>query len=115
MTLQVDTHPGVEIQYNGYELFRTIDNPIAQTFAPQIVILGQEGVRIFHDRPPQPYVEGSWGDTDVAKVIESYIQTLRTDVSRKTVHINTPTTKKTIEKKPYLCPIKKWIKKLFKR
>jgi hypothetical protein len=62
--------PAVSYLYVG-----TFDNPIEQTFKTSIIFVFGES-RIFHEMPPQPYVNGTWNDSDVQKAIEKHLKSL---------------------------------------
>lgn len=75
MKYTVSTHEGVIIDNPTIEVQGTFDNPNNETFTPRIVFVFGES-RIFHELPPQPYVDGTWNDSDVEKSIELHLKTL---------------------------------------
>lgn len=75
MKYTVSTHEGVVIDNPSIEVQGTFDNPNDETFKPNIVFVFDES-RIFHELPPQPYVDGTWNDGDVEKAIENHLKTL---------------------------------------
>jgi hypothetical protein len=60
------------------ELDYTVDNPKNETFMPVIVLVDKinPAIRIGHELPPQPYVEGTWTDEDVENAIQEYIKSI---------------------------------------
>jgi len=75
MKYTVNTHEGVVIDNSTIEIVGTFDDPINETFKPSIVFVFGES-RIYHELPPQPYVNGTWNDEDVKLAIENHLKTL---------------------------------------
>lgn len=75
-TFSVETHPGVTISNPDIELIQTIDTPNAETFTPCVVIHSGANVAIYHELTPQPYVNGTWEDSDVTTAITQYFLSL---------------------------------------
>jgi len=75
MKYTVNTHQGVVIDNPTIEIVGTFDNPINETFTTSIIFVFGES-RIFHEMPPQPYVNGTWNDEDVDKAIEKHLKSL---------------------------------------
>jgi hypothetical protein len=75
MKYQVNTHKGVVIDNPSIEIVGTFDNPIEETFTPSIIFAFGEN-RIFNEMPPQPYINGTWNDSDVDKAIEKHLKSL---------------------------------------
>ena len=75
MKYTVNTHEGVVIDNPQIEVIGTFDDPIKETFTPSIIFVFGES-RIFHELPPQPYVNGTWDDSNVELAIENYLKTI---------------------------------------
>lgn len=73
MTIQLESHPGVTLLDPEWTVISTLDDPIAETFAPTIVLSDGERVRIAYTLPPQPYVLGTWTDADVLASVAKHL------------------------------------------
>lgn len=74
-----ETHKGVIIENPTYEILpETVDNHIKETFSPAIIVGSEKSnnIAIYHRLPPQPYVNGTWGDEDVVNAVENHLKTL---------------------------------------
>ncbi|MCW5900475.1 MAG: hypothetical protein KIT10_14520 [Flavobacteriales bacterium] len=76
MRLQLDTHPGVILEDPEWQVLHTVDRPAEQTFTPTIVLDCGPNLRVLHRLPPQPYVNGTWGDEHVSAAVQAYLPTL---------------------------------------
>ena len=74
-TFEVDTHPGVTIVNPEIEIIQTIDKAQDKVFVP-CVIIHAENINIYHELPPQQYVNGTWEDEDVINAVTIYFQAL---------------------------------------
>ena len=75
-TYTVNTHPGLQMINPNYEINQgTKDFFKDKTFQPSITfVIGNS--RIFHQLPPQPYVNDSWDDAIVESAIENYLKSI---------------------------------------
>lgn len=76
MTIELESHKGVKMVNPTVELISTLDNPIKETFTPELVFVDGDRIRISHTMPPQPYVKGTWTDEDVDNAINKYLQSI---------------------------------------
>lgn len=75
-TYTVPTHPGVLIADPEVTVASTLDLPAERQFVPAILFRVGENICIHHDLPPQPYVNGTWTDEDVAAAVSAHLVTL---------------------------------------
>lgn len=74
-TFEVETHKGVTIKNPTIEVVQTIDKNKDEVFIPHVRIIS-EGVDIYHELPPQPYVNGTWDDPERDAAIQKYFESL---------------------------------------
>lgn len=75
MRIILPTHLDVELIDPEYT-WTCLDDPQSETFTPTINFAAtHNGVNftIPHALTPQPYVNGTWGDAEVDKAVEDYL------------------------------------------
>ena len=78
-TFEVETHKGLKMVDPNYEINQgTKDFPIDEKFIPSITFIFDNS-RIFHQLPPQPYVNGGWEDKDVEDAVARYLKNISKD------------------------------------
>lgn len=77
MRIILESHPGLVLVDPTVEILRTIDDDVNDTFTPQLLFIHGES-RIFHEMPPQPYVDGSWTNDDRDEAVSAYVSGLAT-------------------------------------
>lgn len=75
MTFTIETHSDRTFTDPSITVVETVDNPIAETFTPRVIIADSTG-EYSHTLPPQPYVNGTWDDTDVETAVTNYFNSL---------------------------------------
>ena len=71
MKFTIETHQDRIFQDPQIEVVETVDDPRNKTFTPRVHITDSTGV-YSHTLPAQPYVNGTWDDTEVMLAIETY-------------------------------------------
>ena len=74
--IRLESHPGVDLINPKIERLGTFDDHIKKTFTPTIVFVVEPNIRIAHNMPAQPYVNGTWEDEDVENAIQEYIKSI---------------------------------------
>lgn len=77
-TYAVPSHPGLLLVDPEVIIVSTLDLPRLQRYRPSIELVMGDHVRIHHDLPEQPYVDGTWTDADVSASVEAHLLTLLT-------------------------------------
>jgi hypothetical protein len=75
MKFTLETHQALTIVDPEIVLIKTIDYPITETFVPCVIVKWQ-GNDIYHELPPQPYVNGTWTDARVVTAIETHFKSI---------------------------------------
>lgn len=80
MRIEISTHNEI-LENPIVEIDKTIDVPKDQVFIPVIVLIDKDNPtrRFGQYLPPQPYVKGTWTDTDVEAAIAKYIDEIKID------------------------------------
>jgi hypothetical protein len=79
MKLILNSHPDITLIEPVFKLVKTIDYPESETFVPCLefeVDNSEVKFKIYHELPPQPYVNGSWTDVDVDNAIKTYFESI---------------------------------------
>lgn len=74
--IKIESH-NVEMEDFTFEVLSTIDHPKNETFTPSVLFVSGK-TKVVVTLPPQPYVNGSWTDTDVEQAIAKYIDEIKT-------------------------------------
>ena len=75
MKFTIPTHQDRTFTDPSITVIETVDNPIAETFTPRVIISDSTG-EYSHTLPAQPYVKGTWTDEDVDSAVTNYFNSL---------------------------------------
>ena len=75
MKFTIPTHINRTFTDPNITVVETVDNPIAETFTPRVIIEDETG-QYSHTLPPQDYINGTWTDSDVSTAIDNYFKSI---------------------------------------
>jgi hypothetical protein len=76
MKYELPTHVGVILEDPEIIVASTLDLPTEEKFQPAIIVVVEPNIRLHYELPKQPYVNGSWMDSDVLDAIAAHLSTL---------------------------------------